>query len=505
MPPSYRPAFEMLEDRCVPTTLLTLAAGATQQQNILAFDSANPGVVFSSLPVIGLQSGDSLFGLDYRPATLGLYGLAATGSQVGHGITTLRLYTINQTTGAATLVSPAAGVTVGGASNYYFDFNPYTDQIRVIGSDGENMRLSPGTGTLIATDPTLTNGTSSAPFISGIAYTPGNAFANASSLFAVAQPNLDIVNSDGTLTPVGSLGNFFLTNFTGLDIAPNASASAGTAYTVTNDIKFLFPSSVETVNLATGATTGGGQIGNISNPLQVGAIKTTTVTVVPTATFTPPSTSPSLPANATAGERFVAQIFLDLLGRNPSQSDLTTLGASIDQGLISHMQFVLAVQQSPEYLTRLVNQDYLSILGRTADPTGLAGGVQFLATGESNQALRAILYGSSEYFHSVGGTNNAFLSAVFRATTGQTIDANSLNILNGLLNSGVSPTTISQLLLQTPAAAQQVVIGFFQRYLGRTPGPAEVAAHAGLVQTGQAGLDQALILSSPEFLKLINA
>jgi hypothetical protein len=480
-----------------------MALDEDSPQHIIAFDSANPGTSLGSLTVTGLQSGDSLFAIDYRPATLGLYGLG--GVSQGGQITTLRLYTINQTTGAATLVSPAAGIGVGGAFAYSFDFDPYTDQIRVVGSDGENFRLSPATGTLLATDPTLSNGTATAPEIVGIAFTPGNPLANSSTLFGIDQNNLLIINgSTGTVTTVGSLGDHFLANFAGLDTAPNSSATAGTAFSVENLFKPLFPPSLVSINLATGTTTGLGEIGGTGGTFG-GFANLSSLAVVPTTSFTPPSRTPSLPANATAGERYVAQIFLDLLGRNPSQSDLTTLGASIDQGLISHLQFVLAVEQSPEYLTRLVNQDYLSILGRTADPSGLSSSVQFLATGGSNQALRAILYGSSEYFQAVGGTNNAFLSAVFRAATGQTIDANSLNILNGLLNSGVSPTTVSQLLLQTPAAAQQVVIGFYQRYLGRTPGPAEVAAHAGLVEAGQAVLDQALILSSPEFLNNLAA
>jgi hypothetical protein len=466
------------------------------QQHIIAFDSANPSASLGTHTVTGLQSGDTLIGIDYRPATLGLYALG--GVEQGSQITTLRLYTIDQTTGAATLVSPSAGISVGGASTYSFDFNPYTDQIRVIGIDGENFRLSPTSGTLIATDPKLSNGTATAPTIVGLAYTPGNPLANSSTLFGIDQNNLMIINgSTGAVTTVGSLGDHFLANFIGLDTAPNSSANAGTAFTVENLFKPLFPPSLVSINLATGATT---SLGEIAAPTgSFGNSIVSSLAVVPTATFTPPSPTPPVPPNATLGERYVAQVFLDLLGRNASQGDITAFGTLIDSGAVSPFNFVLAIQQSPEYLTRLVNQDYLSILGRPADPTGLNGSVLFLETGGTNQSLRSILFGSTEYFQSVGGNNTAFLGALFRATTGQTIDSNSQNILSGLLSAGVAPTTVALLLLQTPAAAQQVVTGFFQTYLKRTPNAAELVAHGALVQAGQAGMDQALILSSQEF------
>jgi hypothetical protein len=197
----------------------------------------------------------------------------------------------------------------------------------------------------------------------------------------------------------------------------------------------------------------------------------------------------------------VSQVFLDLLGRNPDQNSLTLLAGFIDRGLIDRLQFVLAVEQSPEYLGRVVDQMYQTILRRPADSAGRLASVLFLQAGGSADELRALLYGSPEYYQRAGGTDPAFLAALFSDEVSQAPENQTQTALLGLLNAGVSRTAIARLLLNTPAASLRQVDQFFQRYLGRAPGAAEAAAHAGLVASGQAGLDLALILASDEFFR----
>lgn len=61
---------------------------------LIAFNSSAPGSAFGSLPITGLQSGENVLGIDFRPLTRQLYALGSTS----------RVYTINLTTGAATVV-----------------------------------------------------------------------------------------------------------------------------------------------------------------------------------------------------------------------------------------------------------------------------------------------------------------------------------------------------------------------------------------------------------------
>src|SRR5690348_6559563 len=100
-----RPRIEPLEDRCVLTALLALST----DNQLLAFDSSTPGTVQSTVPITGLQTGESILGIDFRPAAGQLYGLGSSN----------RLYTIDPTTGAATQVGtgtfavPLSGTAFG--------------------------------------------------------------------------------------------------------------------------------------------------------------------------------------------------------------------------------------------------------------------------------------------------------------------------------------------------------------------------------------------------------
>src|SRR5438045_1082868 len=113
---------------------------ATSGNDIARFDSGATGAV-TSVPVIGLQGGESLVGIDVRPANQVLYGIGSSS----------RLYTIDPLTGVATQVGAAGAFTLNGTS-FGTDFNPVPDRIRVVSNTGQNLRINPNDGTLAATD-----------------------------------------------------------------------------------------------------------------------------------------------------------------------------------------------------------------------------------------------------------------------------------------------------------------------------------------------------------------
>src|SRR3954471_19236752 len=89
---------ERLEARDVPTALLALG----RDDNILyRFDSATPGTIQSVALITGLQPGELIRGIDYRPRTGQLF---AMGIVDGTTTDTVRTYTLNPLTGAATLI-----------------------------------------------------------------------------------------------------------------------------------------------------------------------------------------------------------------------------------------------------------------------------------------------------------------------------------------------------------------------------------------------------------------
>ena len=122
-----------------------------------------------------------------------------------------RLYTVNTTTGAASLVG-ALGLALNGTA-FGFDFNPSIDRIRVVSESDRNYVLHPDTG--IATQVTnLFYGPADPNFgvnpnVVGSAYSNNIAGTPTTQLYGI-DTNLDILvtqaNSAGTLGTVGPIG-----------------------------------------------------------------------------------------------------------------------------------------------------------------------------------------------------------------------------------------------------------------------------------------------------------
>ena len=178
--------------------------GLTNSDRLVSFNSSNPWKLLSKVQIAGLDAGEQLQGIDFRPANGKLYGLSNRG----------QLYVIDQMTGAATKVgSPIQPALEAGPIG--FDFNPVVDRIRVVGAQGQNLRLNPDTGAVAAVDGRLAFAAGDAnagkqPRMTGAGYTnPDNDPATGTTLYDidVSTRVLAIQNppNDGTLQTVGRL------------------------------------------------------------------------------------------------------------------------------------------------------------------------------------------------------------------------------------------------------------------------------------------------------------
>ena len=211
--------------------------------NLLIFNPLSPSPVAKA--ITGVQPGETLFGIDFRPVNGQLYAIGSTS----------RLYTLNTSNGAATLVGSGPLSTLLVGNDVGFDFNPTVDRIRLVTSSGQNLRLNPETGAVAMVDGPLNPGT---PTVTASAYT--NNFAGAATttlynietsmstarLFTQTPPN------DGTLVPVGSLG-VTAEGANGFDIG----GTSGMAYALlrSNGTTVLY-----TVNLTNGSATAAGTL-----------------------------------------------------------------------------------------------------------------------------------------------------------------------------------------------------------------------------------------------------
>ena len=154
---------------CAVTLALPASAPAadtlyavTDDNEIITLNSSVPGNVERSTAISGLQPGETIVGIDVRPADDSVVALGSTS----------RVYQINPVTGALVTIddnSPFTPALLG--NSFGFDVNPTVDRLRVVSDLEQNLRLHPDTGEVVAVDGSL-------------AYAPGDAGAGANPAVA---------------------------------------------------------------------------------------------------------------------------------------------------------------------------------------------------------------------------------------------------------------------------------------------------------------------------------
>lgn len=234
-----------------PTPVPMLTPGdvvvLTASNKLLSFDRATPGTIRTTVAVTGLQAGENLIGIDYRPADRLLYGIGSSG----------RIYTLDSATGAATFKSTlsadptdtTAPFTALAGTEFGVDFNPVADRLRIVGNTGQSLRINVDTGAT-TTDGNI-NGGAASTAINAAAYTNSFAGTASTTLFVIDAANSTLYTqnppNNGTLASAVPLG-VTATSVAGFDI--DATNNVGYAVMTVAGARNLY-----TVNLA--ATSGG--------------------------------------------------------------------------------------------------------------------------------------------------------------------------------------------------------------------------------------------------------
>lgn len=211
---------------------------------LVRFRASAPGTLLGSVQVSGLAAGETLVGIDLRPADGRVYGVV-------NGPVTDRLVTIDPYTGVA---SPVANLSVAlSGSQFGVDFNPVVDRLRVVSDLDQNLRINPDTGA-VTVDTALNPAN---PTVVAAAYTNNTVGAGSTALYAIdtVADTLRLQNpaNSGALTTIGALG-IDATNSGGFDIAPELN----TAYAA---LRVGTTTQLYQIDLATGAATAIGPIG----------------------------------------------------------------------------------------------------------------------------------------------------------------------------------------------------------------------------------------------------
>ncbi|HLO42028.1 MAG TPA: DUF4394 domain-containing protein [Phycisphaerales bacterium] len=239
---------------------LTSVLGAS---GLVRIDVQDPSLVSIPLLITGLQAGETIEGIDFRPANNRLYGLGSTG----------RIYSIDVHTGQATQSGTGTFVIPLEGSNFGFDFNPTVDRIRITSDAGQNLRAHPDTGVIVDADPNTPGvqadgdlayaaGDENAGVMPGVvasAYINSNPGATTTTLYNLdADLNVLVTQNPpnaGTLNTVADV-SVPLSNTTGFDVDRENIAYFSTRTA-------LLTTTLHTIDLATGETDLIGVIGLI--------------------------------------------------------------------------------------------------------------------------------------------------------------------------------------------------------------------------------------------------
>ena len=263
---------------------------------LIRFNTTTPAVTTTSAAITGVTAGETLVGIDFRPATGQLVGLG-----VDPAMDKGTLYVIDPQTGVATVLGTNAASSITFVDNkgatvdlpdpatdgYGFDFNPTVDRVRVTTSSGLNFRLNPVTGGAVDAD-TTTAGTNTDPNINGLpaastgvtgaAYTNSFGGATKTTLYTLDSDSdsLFIQNGTGgpnagtqttkvavTTTGVGG-GPLDFSDVNGFDIAPGVNVTTSNAVAAGIGYAALTvgtTSHLYSIDLATGVATDLGLVG----------------------------------------------------------------------------------------------------------------------------------------------------------------------------------------------------------------------------------------------------
>jgi hypothetical protein len=218
---------------------------------------------------------------------------------------------------------------------------------------------------------------------------------------------------------------------------------------------------------------GGGLTAPITNHIQVGSQNFRMNYV---ASAVPPTPDP-----------FVPKIYQTVLGRTPTDSDLTYWNTMLQRGM-GHAFVATAVENSPEAMGIRVKDWYQTYLGRAAGDQDITWWVFQLTNGLPETAVQATILGSAEY--NLRALNNsttnstgsqAFIGSLYKQVLDRTASNSDLSfwMANLLVNSSA---TVANSILNSTEARSIAVQEYYHTILGRstdaTPGEVDFWARS---------------------------
>ena len=215
------------------------------------------------------------------------------------------------------------------------------------------------------------------------------------------------------------------------------------------------------------------------------------------ATILPLTTSPA--PFAGGGNAVIEGLYHTILGRDADPAGLAYWDAQLQAGE-SAAQVAGQFFQSPEYTTDVVESYYTTYLGRAGDPAGVASWVAKLQAGASEEQVAAAFLASPEY-SAKHVTDGDFVQSLYENVLGRAGDPAGINSWTQALEAGTSRGAVVASFISSPESDQRAIDADYNDFLGRAGDTAGVNYWMAQVENGSKTLAEvaAQFAGSPEY------
>ncbi len=207
------------------------------------------------------------------------------------------------------------------------------------------------------------------------------------------------------------------------------------------------------------------------------------------------------PRDVPSSSSFVAHLYQDVLGRQADAAGFNFWVNSLDQGTYSTGQVSIAFASSTEYRTNVIGRFYVDILGRYPSTSEVNTYLSLFEAGLSQDNIRALFFGSQEFYNRVGQNPTAFVNQLYAQILSRPASVADVNYwVNELNASNGDRARVARNFLGSPEYKQDEVIGVYVGFLHRNPDTNGFNYWFGQQQNGMTFETLAVsFLASPEY------
>jgi hypothetical protein len=172
-----------------------------------------------------------------------------------------------------------------------------------------------------------------------------------------------------------------------------------------------------------------------------------------------------------ANGRYVVAVYSEVLDRAPDAGGLDFWTDLLDSGTAVSSVAESIAHSAEYYASFVIKPAFLSLLGRAGDDAEMSYWTKSMQNGLTNQQLEAGLVASDEFFSSAGGTDAAWIDAIYTRLLDRTADASGETYWNNQLSAGASRGEVALRIANSAENDAQLINDDYFHYLGRGADP----------------------------------